>query len=145
MLKVFLVEDEFVMREGIKNNIDWKANGYEFCGEASDGEEAVYFVEEFFKDLGSNVMKSNLFRQYITMDAYFCVVDFVEGLPFDRSEIEYPDLASGVMQSRESAMEYIIKIMEKALELREKSASSKYGNIVDEVVRYIGFRIRVSE
>ena len=33
MLKVFLVEDEFVIREGIKNNIDWKAHGYEFCGE----------------------------------------------------------------------------------------------------------------
>ena len=38
MLKVFLVEDEFVIREGIKNNIDWKAHGYEFCGEAGDGE-----------------------------------------------------------------------------------------------------------
>ena len=23
MLKIFLVEDEFVVREGIKNNIDW--------------------------------------------------------------------------------------------------------------------------
>ncbi len=30
MLKVFLVEDEFVMREGIKNNIDWASHGYEF-------------------------------------------------------------------------------------------------------------------
>ena len=40
MLKVFLVEDEFVIREGIKNNIDWKAHGYEFCGEAGDGELA---------------------------------------------------------------------------------------------------------
>ena len=37
MLKVFLVEDEFVIREGIKNNIDWKAHGYEFYGEAADG------------------------------------------------------------------------------------------------------------
>ena len=32
MLKVFLVEDEFVVREGIKNNIDWASKGYEFCG-----------------------------------------------------------------------------------------------------------------
>ena len=40
MLKVFLVEDEFVIREGIKNNIHWKAHGYEFCGEAGDGELA---------------------------------------------------------------------------------------------------------
>ena len=32
MLNVFLVEDEFVIREGIKNNIDWETHGYEFCG-----------------------------------------------------------------------------------------------------------------
>ena len=32
MLKIFLVEDEFVVREGIKNNIDWGSHGYEFCG-----------------------------------------------------------------------------------------------------------------
>ena len=25
MLKVFLAEDEFIIREGIKNNIDWLA------------------------------------------------------------------------------------------------------------------------
>ena len=37
MLKVFLVEDEIVMREGIKNNIDWEKEGFEFAGEASDG------------------------------------------------------------------------------------------------------------
>lgn len=40
MLKLFLVEDEFVVREGIKNNINWSAEGFEFCGEASDGELA---------------------------------------------------------------------------------------------------------
>ena len=40
MIKIFLVEDEFVVREGIKNNIDWKSHGYEFSGEASDGELA---------------------------------------------------------------------------------------------------------
>ena len=37
MLKIFLVEDEFVVREGIKN-IDWASHGYEFVGEASDGD-----------------------------------------------------------------------------------------------------------
>ena len=45
MLKVFLVEDEFVVREGIKNNIDWASRGYEFCGEASDGELAFHDTE----------------------------------------------------------------------------------------------------
>ena len=30
-MKVFLVEDEYIVREGIKNNIDWEKNGYDFC------------------------------------------------------------------------------------------------------------------
>ena len=38
MLKVFLAEDEIVMREGIKNNIDWQGEGFEFVGDAGDGE-----------------------------------------------------------------------------------------------------------
>ncbi len=40
LLKVFLVEDEVVIREGIRERIDWKANGFEFCGEAPNGEIA---------------------------------------------------------------------------------------------------------
>src|SRR3989304_1783586 len=38
--KVFLVEDEIVTREGIRDNVDWKINSFEFCGEAPDGEIA---------------------------------------------------------------------------------------------------------
>ena len=39
--KVFFVEDEIITREGIRDNIDWRASGFEFCGEASDGELAL--------------------------------------------------------------------------------------------------------
>lgn len=39
-MKVFLVEDEVVIRNGIKNCIDWEKEGFEFVGEASDGELA---------------------------------------------------------------------------------------------------------
>jgi two-component system response regulator YesN len=39
--KVFFVEDEIVTREGIRDNVDWVANGFEFCGEATDGEMAL--------------------------------------------------------------------------------------------------------
>ena len=51
MLKVFLVEDEFVMREGIKNNVDWTAHGYEFCGEAGDGEVAFPMIQKLKPDI----------------------------------------------------------------------------------------------
>lgn len=50
MLKVFLVEDEFIVREGIKN-IDWEENGYEFVGEASDGELAFPLIQKTRPDI----------------------------------------------------------------------------------------------
>ena len=39
--KVFFVEDEIITREGIRDHVDWQAGGFEFCGEASDGEMAL--------------------------------------------------------------------------------------------------------
>ena len=32
MIKVFLVEDEVIIRESVKNSIDWEKEGYEFAG-----------------------------------------------------------------------------------------------------------------
>lgn len=43
-IKVFHVEDEMVIRRGIKNSIDWEKEGYIFCGEASDGELAYPMI-----------------------------------------------------------------------------------------------------
>jgi two-component system response regulator YesN len=42
--KVFLVEDEIVTREGIRDNVDWRSMGFEFCGEAPDGEIALPLI-----------------------------------------------------------------------------------------------------
>src|SRR5215212_8480893 len=44
--KVFLVEDEIVTREGIRDTVDWSAAGYQFCGEAPDGEIALPLIYE---------------------------------------------------------------------------------------------------
>jgi two-component system response regulator YesN len=51
MLKVFLVEDEIVMREGIKNNIPWEEEGFDFVGEASDGELAYPMIRKLCPDI----------------------------------------------------------------------------------------------
>lgn len=51
MVKVFLVEDEIVMREGIKNNIKWEQEGFEFVGEASDGELAYPLIQKTRPDI----------------------------------------------------------------------------------------------
>jgi two-component system response regulator YesN len=49
--KVFFVEDEIVTREGIRDNVDWKANGFEFCGEAPDGEIALPLLQTIKPDV----------------------------------------------------------------------------------------------
>ncbi len=44
MYKVFLVEDEIILREGIKNNIHWAEEGFEIVGDESDGELAYPMI-----------------------------------------------------------------------------------------------------
>ena len=131
----YLKKEEFDLSNVNPKQID--RNKIKEFLKVGDKEEVIYFVEEFFRDLGSSVMKSNMFRQYITMDVYFCVVDFLEGLQIQREEIEPFDITSGILQTQESAMEYVTCIVKKALELREKTASNRYGDVVDEVMRYI--------
>ena len=49
MLKIFLVEDESIVREGLRDNIPWQQYGYKFVGEvqrrrdgaAADPEDAA--------------------------------------------------------------------------------------------------------
>jgi two-component system response regulator YesN len=49
--KVFLVEDETITREGIRDYVDWGASGFVFCGEAPDGEVALPLIEEAKPDV----------------------------------------------------------------------------------------------
>lgn len=51
MLKVFLVEDESIVREGLRDNIPWQQYGYEFVGEASDGEMALPLIQKLKPDV----------------------------------------------------------------------------------------------
>ncbi len=51
MLKVFLVEDETVIREGLRDKIPWDQYGYRFVGEASDGEMALPLIRKTRPDL----------------------------------------------------------------------------------------------
>ena len=51
MIKIFLVEDEVIIRNGIKDSISWEKYGYEFVGEASDGELAWPLIKERKPDI----------------------------------------------------------------------------------------------
>ncbi|PLT44775.1 Two-component response regulator yesN [Paenibacillus pasadenensis] len=51
MHKVMLVDDEGYARQGLRTMIDWEDCGFEVCGEAEDGEEALRLIGELSPDL----------------------------------------------------------------------------------------------
>ena len=103
-----------------------------------DDRETVYFVEEFFRKFGEDVLGSLMFRQYLMMDTYFCVADYVESLrEGEKEKVEKIDLSRMSLQSVEQAREYMIRILSAAVKLREENATGRYRDVVGEVERYI--------
>lgn len=51
MIKVFLVDDEIVIREGIRNSFPWEDSGYTLVGEAPDGEIALPMIRDENPDI----------------------------------------------------------------------------------------------
>ena len=51
MLKVFMVEDETVIREGLRDKIPWEQYGFSLAGEASDGEMALPMIRRLKPDV----------------------------------------------------------------------------------------------
>ncbi|MBB6479217.1 response regulator [Spirochaeta isovalerica] len=51
MYDVFLVDDEIVLREGIRSNIHWDETPFNLVGEAPDGEMALSMIKELKPDI----------------------------------------------------------------------------------------------
>ena len=46
LLRVFLVEDESIIRETLRDTVPWGQYGYTFAGEAGDGEIAFPMIQQ---------------------------------------------------------------------------------------------------
>ncbi|MDR0652712.1 MAG: response regulator [Synergistaceae bacterium] len=51
MFKIFLVEDEAPIRESIRNTIGWNAAGFDYVGDAADGEIALRDIRRLKPDI----------------------------------------------------------------------------------------------
>lgn len=51
MKKVMLVDDEILIRENIRDCVDWEKEGFTYCGDASDGEVALPMIEQLMPDI----------------------------------------------------------------------------------------------
>lgn len=51
LLRVLIADDEPIIREGIRDSVDWQKLGMEVVGEAEDGEEALELAEKYEIDI----------------------------------------------------------------------------------------------
>lgn len=51
MKRVMVVDDEFLVRLGLRTTMDWEAHGYKIVGEASNGKEALEMFDEADPDI----------------------------------------------------------------------------------------------
>ena len=122
VIKMMIVEDETILREGIRRVGDWESCGVEICGLAGNGIEALQQIEECRPDV-------------ILTDVVMPVMD---GIALTKQVHEqYPDIRVIILSGHEefqyvqSALEYkasgyllkpaqIEKIMEAVAEVREE-------------------------
>lgn len=103
-----------------------------------DESETEYFMEEFFNGMGKNAMKSTMLRQYIAMDVYFCVADFAESeLKLSRSDVDAIIPSAELLADEKTTCDYLISIINKAIDLRKKTAEGSYRDVVNQVIAYI--------
>ena len=51
MYNVFIVDDEVIVREGIRSKIDWDSTEFSLAGEAADGEIALSMIQDIKPDI----------------------------------------------------------------------------------------------
>ena len=51
LFKVFICEDESIVREGLRDMIPWEKYGFEFVGDAPDGEMALPMIRKLKPDV----------------------------------------------------------------------------------------------
>lgn len=103
-----------------------------------DASETEFFMREFFNGMGKNAMKSTMLRQYIAMDIYFCVTEFVESeLMLSRDDVDELIPAAELLADEEKTCEYLFKLVNRAITLRNENSLGHYKEVVREVKNYI--------
>lgn len=96
LIKVFITEDESIVREGLRDSIPWERYGFEFAGDAPDGEMALPMIRK---------LKPHILITDIKMP-------FMDGLSLSRIvSREFPDMKI-IILSGYSDFEYARKAIE---------------------------------
>lgn len=89
--RVLIVEDEFIMRQGIKHMINWEGEGFTIVGEAVNGKEALDIIEE----VSPNIIISDI------------VMPILDGVDFSKLvQKKYPEIQIIILSSYDK-FEYV--------------------------------------
>ncbi len=99
--------------------------------------EVKFFVEDFFGGLGSSTVKSLLMRQYVVVDAYLKVSDFVKNIGGDTGKLEDVNEKIETLATEQGAKDYLCRLMEGAIRERDSISRDKNGKKVTDIIKYI--------
>lgn len=138
MLKVFIVEDESIVREGLRDNIPWQQWGYSFVGEASDGEMALPLIQKtqpdvLFTDIKMPFMDGLSLSRIVHQEFPDMKIIIISG--YDDFEYARQAIAVGVEQyllkpiTRASLQKVLAELKAKIeVEREQKNYQEKYQN-----------------
>ncbi|MDO4475569.1 MAG: response regulator [Lachnospiraceae bacterium] len=127
--------DDFSMRNLDPREVD--RNRVQVFLRQGDREEIRFFLEEFFNRMGSGAMRSLMFRKYIAMDVYFAVSMFYDEMNLDRDQLEEFAPSDRELSTVEGTIGYLSGLIDRVLELRDRSADNRYDHLICEVKEYI--------
>lgn len=113
--KIMIVDDEYIIRQSIKQLLDWEKYGYKIIGEASNGKEAIELAQNeqpdiVLTDISMPVMNGiELTKELHKMNKYIQVI-ILSGY----NDFEY---VKGAFQN--SAVDYMLKPLSDPIELLE--------------------------
>lgn len=100
--------------------------------------EVEFFLDEFLEGMGKNAIRSTMLRQYISMDIYFCVADFIENdLGLSRADTQARIPAAELLADEKKTYEYLVDLISAALDLRRENSRGRYRDVVSQVMAYI--------
>ncbi len=106
------------------------------------------FVDSYFDGFGSNVMSSTLFRQYIIMDGYSVIINFLKTLKYPKEKMD--DRLKSMNNTEEflglkDCCDYYKSILKEAIDLRNKYSQKRYTGLIEKAKDYMNHKFSMSD
>ena len=135
MLKVLLVDDEPFIVKGLSVLIDWEQEGFEIAGVASNGEEALQFLQEQKVDLIIADIKMPIMtglellqniREHEISDAYFVILSGYADFSYAQKALRYECFDYILKPVKKEALTAVIqKVSQSSIHVEQKKKDTE--------------------